>query len=138
MRAESATAAAVTARPQSRLWDVDRVSERLVRSGVAPRRITPVPAAPAFFAGAESTGAFNVGRGGELRVFIFRDSLARRRATDTLDPATASPRGGPPAWPQASVIVVQNNLAAVLLGGDETLVERVTLALEAGLPARGS
>lgn len=136
VRAESATAASVAGRPPSPLWDVDRVSERLVRSGVAPRRIEPAPAAPAFFATAVATGAFNVGRGGELRVFVFSDSLARRRATDALDPETASPRGSAPAWPQPPVLIGVQNLAAVLMGGTETLRERVQLALEAGLPSR--
>jgi hypothetical protein len=136
VRAESATAAAVAARPSSALWDVDRVSERLVRSGVAPRRMDPPPKAPAFFATATTTGAFAVGRSGELRVFVFRDSLARKRVTDGLDPATASPRGAAVAWAQAPVLIVVQNLAAVMLGGSATLQERVQLALEAGLSAR--
>lgn len=136
VRTESATAESVATRPPSPLWDVDRVSERLVRAGVAPRRILPVPKAPAFFSAAREAGAFNVGRGGEVRVFIFVDSLARRRATDPLDPQTASPRGSGSAWPDGAILVVGQNMAAVIMGGTDRLKERVQLALEAGLPAQ--
>jgi hypothetical protein len=140
VRAESATAAAVAAKPVSSLWDVDRVSERLVRSGVAPRRIDPTPPVPPFFATAMATGAFSVGRDGELRVFIFNDSTARRAATEPLDPLTSSPRGEPIAWPrptfEAPLLIIAQNMAAVLIGGRSTLRERVQLGLEAGLPSK--
>lgn len=128
---------AVAQRPASALWDPDRVSERLVRSGVAPRRVEPTPEVPAFLAGVTESASFVVGRGGELRVFIYADSVARRRVTDALDPRTASPRGAARAWPLDPVgptLIVNGNLAAVLMGGTSALHERVQLALEAGLP----
>jgi hypothetical protein len=134
VRAESANAAAVAARPKSPLWDVALVSERLVRAGVAPRRIEPSPPVPVFFSKATASAAFNVGRGGELRVFIFADSAARRRATDGLDSATASPRGAAMAWASAPRLIVGQNFAAIMMGGTDVLKERVQLALEAGLP----
>ena len=131
--AESAKAVAVAARPSTGLWDLDHVSERLVRSGVAPRRITPVPESPDFFAGAKETGAFSVGRGGELRVFVFTDSLARRRVTEALDRQTASPKGQTRWWPKDAVLIVVQNLAGVMMGGSDRLKERVQLGLEAGI-----
>lgn len=134
VRAESANAAAVAARPKSQLWDVDRVSERLVRAGVAPRRIEPSPAVPEFFSKATANAAFNVGHGGELRVFIFADSTARRRATEGLDSATASPRGAASVWPKEPRLIVSQNFAGIMMGGTAVLKERVQLALEAGLP----
>jgi hypothetical protein len=136
MRAESATASEVAARPSSASWDVDRVSERLVRSGVAPRRVDSVPPVPDFLSSATAAGVFTVGRDAELRVFIFTDTLARRRVTESLDPATASPRGVPQYWPRAPLLIVVQNLAAVMMGGSGTLQERVQLGLEAGLSAR--
>jgi hypothetical protein len=134
VRAESANAAAVAARPKSQLWDVGRVSERLVRAGVAPRRIEPAPQVPAFFSAAIASAAFNVGKGGELRVFIFADSAARRKTTDALDTTTASPRGAPSVWPQPPRLIVGQNFAGIMMGGTVVLKERVQLALEAGLP----
>lgn len=132
--AESALAVAVEARPLSPLWDVDRASERLFRAGIAPRRITPTPAVPPFLAAATSSAAFHVGRDGEVRVFIFADSGARRRATEALDARTVAPAGTSSPWPDRPLLIVGQNLAAVMLGGRDQLRERVQLALEAGLP----
>jgi hypothetical protein len=133
MRAESVTASHTAALKPMGLWDVDHVSERLVRSGMAPRRVEPAPPAPAFLASAKVAAAFAVGKEGDLRVFIFSDSLARRKVTESLDPATASPRGQPVAWPSAPVLIVVQNLMAVMMKGSPRFQERVQLALEAGL-----
>lgn len=133
IRAESINAAAVAARPPSPLWDVARVSERLVRAGVNPRRIEPTPRAPDFFSNAE-TAAFAVARIGEVRVFIFPDTVSRRRATEGLDPVKAAPRGENSPWQSVPLLIISQNLAAVMLGGSDTQRERVQLALEAGLP----
>jgi hypothetical protein len=133
IRAESAAASAAAARAPSESWDVEAVSERLVRAGVAPRRIDPAPEAPEFLAHT-ITAAFALGRDGELRVFIFPDSGARRRVTGRFDPVTATPRGADFHWPRTPLLIVQQNLAAIMMGGTEALRERVQLALEAGLP----
>ena len=135
IRAESVTAAAVAARPPSALWDVDRVSERLVRAGVGPRRIDSVPPAPSFFRDAHAA-VFAVAGGGQLRVFIFPDSARRRAATDELDPLTVAPPGATSPWPSEPLLIVSNNLAAVMLGSRPVQRERVQLALEAGLPSK--
>jgi hypothetical protein len=134
--AESTKAVTVASRAPSGLWDVDGASERLVRAGVAPRRIDPAPKVPPFLAGATASGAFHVGRDAEVRIYIFADSAARRRATDAMNPATGSPRGSAGAWEQPSILVVAQNLAAIVIGGPDVLKERVQLALEAGLPAK--
>ena len=136
MRAESVTASYTAGVKPMGLWDVDHVSERLVRSGVAPRRVDPAPPAPEFLKSAKEVAAFSVGREGDLRVFIFADSNARRKVTESLDPATASPRGQPVAWSSAPVLIVVQNLVAVLMGGSPRFQERVQLALEAGLAAK--
>jgi hypothetical protein len=135
IRAESVTASAVAARPPSALWDVDRVAERLVRAAVGPRRIEPPPAVPPFLAGA-TTAAFTVARGGEVRVFLFRDSTQRRAVTELLDPATAAPVGVPSPWPSPPLLIISGNLAAVMLGSTPVQRERVQLALEAGLASQ--
>jgi len=133
VQAESARASRVAAARPTGLWDLDAVSERLVRSGVAPRRMTPAPKVPRFFASAKETGAFYVGRDAELHVFVFSDSVARKLVTDKLDTATAAPPGtllSP--WPKTPLLIVVQNLAAVVFGGSPRLQERVQLGLEAG------
>jgi hypothetical protein len=124
------TATRAAAIPSTGLWTEAHLLERLVRSGVAPRA-----------ADSPATGAEWMGRrplvlhagGSMLQVWIYADSVARRAVTDSLDPATAAPRGmiAPFAAPMA--FVVQNNLAAVVTGGSERNQERITLALQAGL-----
>jgi len=106
----------------------------LTRAGVAPRRLDEQPEVPPFFNGAVGV-AFAVGRGGELRVFIFADTLARVAVTARLDPFTAAPRGGSYSWPSPPLLAVSQNLIAVMLGGNSALRERVQLAIEAGLPS---
>ena len=70
-----------------------------------------------------------------LQVYLYEDSLARKAITSTLDTLTAAPSGKTGVYPLRHILVVQNNLAAVLVGGSDAQQERVRLALEAGLPA---
>lgn len=105
-----------------------------MRAGVAPRRVTPTPEVPAFLASATESGAFHVGRTGEVRVFIFRDSAARSRVTSALNEKTAAPRDGLFSWGDRPFLIVGQNMAAVMISGTDALRERVQLTLEAGLP----
>jgi len=137
IRAESARAVAVSSLPQSSQWDLARVSERLVRAGVNPRAVDTLPALPTFIGRAE-VGRFRVGRGGDLIVLLFADSLARRAITETLDPESAAPPGLVSPWGESPLLIVSANLMAVFVGGSSSLRERVQLALEAGLPSGGT
>lgn len=76
---------------------------------------------------------YGVGRG-ELQVYVYPSVAARERAISALDTTRVAPRATPFAWPKPPTLIVSNNLAAVLLTDDERLVERVQLALTAGLP----
>lgn len=126
------TAVRVAALPNTGLWSPEHVLERLLRAGVAPRRVEDPPAGPAWMR--VRPVVFTVGRG-ELHAWIYPDSVARRAVTDSLDATTGAPTGRPAAFPVPMVFVVQNNLAAVITGGSETNQERIALALQAGLPA---
>jgi hypothetical protein len=70
-----------------------------------------------------------------LHAFIYADSAARLRVTAALDSLTAAPRGTTSPYGLPRILIVNNNLAAVLVGGSERQQERVSLALTAGLPA---
>jgi hypothetical protein len=137
IRAESARAAEVASLPRSSQWDLARVSERLVRAGVNPRAVDTIPSLPAFI-GPVEVGRFRVGRGGDLVVMVFADSVARRAITETLDPATAAPPGVASPWGASPLLIVSANVMAVFVGGSSSLRERVQLALEAGLPSGGT
>lgn len=129
-RAES-TATRVAAMPATGLWTAEHVLERLVRAGVAPRAVENAPDGPAWMR--VKPAVFAAG-GGEVYAWVYKDSLARRAATDSLDPTTAAPPGKVPPFASPMVFLVQNNLAAVITGGSETNQDRVALALQAGLP----
>ena len=80
--------------------------------------------------------AYAVG-GGELQVYLYPDSLARQR--DFADFDTARVRSAQPADSSAqphapATLITSNNLAAILMSDSETQIERVQLALTAGLP----
>lgn len=76
------------------------------------------------------------GRDDEVQVFLYPSTAERRRDTEALDSATVSPRGERVTWPAPPTLVTSNNLAAVILSLNERTIERLALALGAGLPQR--
>lgn len=112
------------------LWDADHIEERLDRAGLAPIRDS-VPVRQPFM---RVPGVrFRVG-GAELQVYVYPDSAARERDTQALDTLTVSPRGARAVdWPATPLLIVSNNIAAILLADNLRQRERVRLALEAGL-----
>ncbi len=131
MSEAAATAQRAAATPSTGLWTEEHLLDRLVRAGVAPRRVeAPVPG-PGWMP--EGSLVFLAG-GGEVRAWIFADSTARRALTDGLDPLTGTPAGQTVPFPPPMTFVMQNNLAAVITGGTARNQDRVALALQAGLP----
>ena len=117
--------------PATGLWSEEHLLDRLVRAGVAPRRMEEPPAGPRWMPG--EPRAFLAG-GGEVYVWIFADSSARRSVTDGLDPRTGTPTGETVPFVAPMLFLVQNNLAAFVTGGTARNQERIALALQAGLP----
>jgi hypothetical protein len=115
-------------------WQLCSVHDRLESAGLSPVERDSVRQPFLTMPGA----AYAVG-GGELQVYLYPDSLARQR--DLADFDTARVQSAQPAdsaaqpRPQATLIT-SNNLAAILLSDSETQIERVQLALTAGLPDR--
>jgi hypothetical protein len=126
-----ATATQAAAVPATGLWSEAHLLDRLVRAGVAPRRVEPTPSGPEWMRG--DPLVFQAG-GGEVWAWIYADSTERRSVTDALDPGTGTPPGRTVPFPPPMVFVTQNNLAAVITGGTERNQDRITLALQAGLP----
>ena len=134
---ESMADAATTARqvavlPRTGLWSEAHVMDRLLRAGVAPR-VNPDPSVEAEWMGAAPIAI--LAGGGEVYVWIYRDSTARKAVTDALNPQTATPSGRTQPFAPPMTFVTNNNLAAVIVGGTVTNQDRITLALQAGLPA---
>ncbi len=129
--AGQATAAQAAALPATGLWSEAHLMDRLSRAGVLPRaREGTPPAAPWM---SRPPIALTAG-GGEVYVWIYADSVARRAVTDQLDPETGVPLGTTSPFAPPMMFVTNNNLAAIITGGTEQNIERIMLALQAGLP----
>ena len=128
--AESSTAAAAASMPSTGRWDEPHLVERLVRAGLAPRALPGVKGGEYWKV---PVLAYQLGPS-TLEVYLYADSLARRAVTSALDSVMAAPPGRAGVYPLRHIMIVQNNLAAVMVGGTDTQQERVRLALEAGLP----
>jgi hypothetical protein len=125
------TARTVASAPLTGLWTEAALTDRLLRAGVAPRRVVDAPRGPEFFKVPQLL--FNAG-GGEVHAFIYVDSIARRAVSETLDSASAAPRGTVTPFTPPATLVVQNNLIVVITGGTLTNQDRIATTLSAGLP----
>jgi hypothetical protein len=127
--AESTRAAVAAAAPSTGKWDEAHLVERLVRSGLAPQAVEHPRREASWGAPVLAWHVANA----TLYAYIYPDSTARRRALSALDTLTLAPAGAASPWPDPHILIVQNNLAAVLVGGSDRQQERVSLALTAGL-----
>lgn len=69
-----------------------------------------------------------------VEVFVYPTVEARKGDTDQLDSATASPKGRKIVYGAPPTLVMSNNMAAIVLSLNDRTVERLALALGAGLP----
>ena len=127
---ESAKAHQAAALPLTDKWDEAHLVERMVRAGLAPQAVKNEKGEKYFRV---PVRVFRVGPN-MLYVYLYPDSTARIAVTSTLDTLTAAPRGQSSPYEQRHILIKQNNLAAVMVGGTDVAQERVALALEAGLP----
>ncbi|MHB1298016.1 MAG: hypothetical protein ACYC0B_05740 [Gemmatimonadaceae bacterium] len=126
-----ATATRAAATPATGLWTEEQLLDRLVRAGVAPRRAENPRRLAAWM---NRDPVVLLAGGGEVHAWIYPDSVARLAVTAKLDSESATPRGETIPFTPPMRFVVQSNLAAVVSGGSERNLERVALALQAGLP----
>jgi hypothetical protein len=128
--AESTTAAVAASIPSTGKWDEPHLVERLVRAGLAPQALHDQKGGDYWKA---PLLAYQVGPS-VLNVYLYADSIARKAITSALDTVMAAPPGRAMVYPMRHILIVQNNLAAVMVGGTDTQQERVRFAIEAGLP----
>ena len=111
-------------------WQACSVEKRLTDAGFVPMR-QDAPAADLFpIKGIEY--ALGPAR---LHVYVFETAQARESAVASIDTIAIAPRGKPATWPAPAWLITSNNLVAVLVSDNARLVERVQLALTAGLPS---
>ncbi|MEX2181286.1 MAG: hypothetical protein WD771_04545 [Gemmatimonadaceae bacterium] len=131
MEQAAATATRAAATPSTGLWTEEHLVERLVRAGVAPRRVAEAAPGPEWM---QVPRLLFLAGGGEVHAWIYPDSVARRAVTDRLEPLTGAPRGEISPYAPPFLLVSQNNLAAIIVRGRVSNHDRIALALQAGLP----
>lgn len=117
--------------PESGLWERCNVEERLDRAGVVLARRAEGVRHDFFSVPGDLYENSRV----ELQVFIFPSAEARARETRALDSVAVAPPTQRIVWRWPATLVTSNNLAAIILSLNERSVERIALALGAGLPA---
>ena len=73
-------------------------------------------------------------RAGEssIQIFVYGDAIARARDTDVLDTVRVAPPTMMITWRERPALVVDNNLAAIVLSRDEGIRRRIREALSGG------
>jgi hypothetical protein len=110
-------------------WQSCSIEKRLTDAGFVPIKRGPAP-----------TGIFPVvgttyGLGqAQLHVYIFKSAKEREQAIANVDTTTVARRGNASPWPIPPTLITSNNLVAVLVSDNGRQIERVQLAITAGLP----
>lgn len=113
-------------------WTACAIEDRLTHAGVVFDRQAEPVSYPFF--GVPGT-VYHIGNPEHvLQVFLYASAADRERDTKALDSAAVAPKGTRHAWRTPPTLVTSNNLAAVILSLNDRTVERLALALGAGLP----
>jgi hypothetical protein len=115
-----------TAAPQGATWNLEMVEGQLREAGFTVNRDpTPVNLPYMSVRGI----AFDLGRQAMVQIYLYGDAGARGADTDSLDVSRAAPRGAAVNWRAPASLVVDNNLAAIVVTGDEAVRTRIAGAL---------
>jgi hypothetical protein len=115
-----------TAAPQGATWNLEMAEGQLRESGFAVQRDRTPVRVP--FMSVPGT-ALDLGGGTSVHVYLYGDAAARGQDTDKLDPTRAAPRNGAVPWRTPAQLVTDNNMAAIVLTGDESARARINEAL---------
>ena len=110
-------------------WQPCSIEKRLTDAGFVP--IDKGAAPSGIFPVAGRTYALG---SAQLHVYIFKSAKEREQAVAAVDTTTVSRRGSAAPWPLAPTFITSNNLVAVLVSDNARQIERVQLAITAGLP----
>jgi hypothetical protein len=115
--------------PKSGQWRLCSVRDRLESAGLVPLPRDSVRQPFLEVPGA----AYGVGAD-ELQIYLYADSAARLRDFADFDTLRVQPADTAERRAAHPTLITSNNLAAILLSDSETQIERIQLALTAGLP----
>jgi len=110
-------------------WRSCSIEKRLTDAGFVP--INKGPAPTGVFPVAGTSYALGAA---QLHVYIFKSAKEREQAVAAIDTTTVSRRGTAATWPLPPTFITSNNLVAVFVSDNARQIERVQLAVTAGLP----
>ena len=111
-------------------WQACNIEKRLTDAGFVP--IAKGAAARGVFDMAGTRYALGPA---ELHVYIFPSAKDREAAVALIDTVTVTRGAGASPWSMQPTFITSNNLVGVLLSDNGRLIERVQLAITAGLPS---
>ena len=106
-------------------WTPANLEEGLRKSGLNPVKGGPVKQP---FLGGEGI-LYQIGSA-ELQVYFYADAGAVARDTDPLDTTRVAPPNMQVGWRMPPTLIVDNNMAAILLTRDDTLRRKITAAIK--------
>jgi hypothetical protein len=122
-----------TAEVDAFTWNLARVEARLRDAGFTSVRENGEVRQP--FMGATGARLFIAGRTQEeveVEAFVYADQAMRASDTDRLDPVRVAPPTMIVSWRVAPSLVVNNNLALIVLASNATLRARIRQAISGG------
>lgn len=132
--ADSVAAVPLSPCPADGLWNPCNLLDRLVHAGVGAKDIETDTTRVKFLT---PPGIhYRIGKNGLLVAFYFSDSVSAKKSWSALDTNRLSPPGDTTTiWPGVPSPIRSGNLVVAFFGSNNAQIERVSLALRAGLPA---
>ncbi len=106
-------------------WTLANLEEALRKNGLNPVSGGPVRQP---FLGGEGI-LYQIGQA-ELQVYLYADAGAVARDTDLLDTTRVAPPTMQVSWRMPPTLIVDNNMAAILLARDDALRRRIRAAIK--------
>ena len=108
------------------LWSAEVVERRLRDAGIAARALPET--GPHIFMSIPAK-SYELADGDQLQLFIYADSATRAMDTAKLDTARVAPPGMMIKWRAQPTMVIDQNLAAIIITNDESRRQQVLGAL---------
>lgn len=132
--ADSVPAVALIQCAADGLWRPCNLIDRLVHAGVGAKEVETDTTRVPFFAPPGIN--YRIGKNGLLIAFYFKDSVSAKKSWVALDTIKLRPKTDTISpWPRTVSPIRSANVIVAFFGTSNAQVERVSLALRAGLPA---
>jgi hypothetical protein len=118
--------AVTTDQPPSIMWTSELVERRLRDANIQAR---PLPPTRRHIFMSIPGRSYELAEGDEVQVFVYPDSASRARDTEKLDKQRVAPPNMMIKWRAQPTLIIDGNLAAIIITNDEARRQRVRDAL---------